>query len=194
MGNKTHPEFAERLIKLRKDAHLSQRKLANLLGISPSNLFYYESGSRLPGADMALKIAQVFGITVEELLGTENSDVDTEKTKTVEDMDKLFGKRAAASAQDFLDGTSALLAGGTLSAEDQLDFISVMRKILIDAEIRAKQKYTPNRFRTPEWVEHTEAARAEADSIIASIDEEMTIRSSQDQESSFDEGGGPDET
>lgn len=143
---------------------------------------------------MALKIAQVFGITVEELLGTENSDVDTEKTKTVEDMDKLFGKRAAASAQDFLDGTSALLAGGTLSAEDQLDFISVMRKILIDAEIRAKQKYTPNRFRTPEWVEHTEAARAEADSIIASIDEEMTIRSSQDQESSFDEGGGPDET
>ena len=111
-------------------------------------------------------MAQVFGLSVEELLGMENPDVEMKKAQAIDDMGRLFGQQAADSAQAYLDGTNALLAGGELSYEAQLDFISIMRKVLLDAEIRAKQKYTPTRFRTPEWKSKTDDMRQAADSVL----------------------------
>ncbi len=176
MEDKPYQDFAERLVKLRKQAGLTRKELAELVGTAPSTLFYYESGSRMPGADTAFKIAQIFGITVEDLLGVPDAAPLMEKGSAVEDISRLYGNQAAASAQAYLDGTSALLAGGTLSTEEQLDFISVMRKVLIDAEIRAKEKYTPNRFRTPVWQKNTEEIRSSADDLIRSVDQQMQER------------------
>lgn len=70
-------------------------------------------------------MAQVFGLSVEELLGMENPDVEMKKAQAIDDMGRLFGQQAADSAQAYLDGTNALLAGGELSYEAQLDFISL---------------------------------------------------------------------
>lgn len=175
--NAPYMEFAQRLVGLRTKADMTRKDLADITGISASTLFYYENGSRIPGADTAYKIARVFGITIEELLGVANPAADMEKANAIEDMGRLYGKHAAESAQAYLDGTNALLAGGALSEEEQQDFISVMRKILVDAEIRSKQKYTPIRFRTPTWRERTVSLRTQADSIIQSVDEEMRGRS-----------------
>lgn len=173
-----YAQFGERLIQLRKERHMTRQQLGVLCGVAPSTIVNYERGTRIPYADTALKMANAFEMTVEELLGVDNPDAEMEKAKAIDDMGRLFGKRSADSAQAYLDGTNALLAGGTLSTEDQLDFISVMRKVLVDAEIRAKQKYTPNRFRTPEWEKRTEGIRAEADEIIGSVDDEMYARAS----------------
>lgn len=174
--NAPYMEFGERLIGLRKEYGMTRLQLGELCGVAPSTIVNYEKGLRIPYADTALKMARTFDMTVEELLGVENPEAEMEKAKTIDDMGRLFGKRSAESAQAYLDGTNALLAGGTLSAEDQLDFISVMRKVLVDAEIRAKQKFTPNKFRTPEWRNKTKAMRSEADALIDSVDAEMYVR------------------
>ncbi len=173
-----YAEFGERLIELRKRNGMTRQHLGDICGVAPSTIVNYEKGIRIPYADTALKMAQTFGMTVEELLGVENPDAEMEKARAIDEMGRLFGKRSADSAQAYLDGTNALLAGGTLSAEDQLDFISVMRKVLVDAEIRAKQKFTPNKFRTPEWESRTADIRSEADVIIDSVDREMYGRAS----------------
>ena len=147
---KTTPyaDFGKRLTKLREEKGMTKQELAGLCGIAPSTEANYESGLRIPQADTAVLMAQVFEISVEELLGVDDPEVEFEKARAIDDMGRLFG-------------------------DDQLDFISVMRKVLIDAELRAKKKYTNVRFRTPEWEKRTEQTQAEVDNVIYSVDAEM---------------------
>ena len=174
--NAPYREFGERLYKLRSNAHLTRKQLAEQLGISDRSIINYETGERIPYGDTCARMAEVFNITTDELLGLENPEAEMAKAKAIDDMGRIFGKSAASSAQQYLDGTNALLAGGTLSAEDQLDFISVMRKVLADAEIRAKEKFTPNKFRTPEWKERTADMKEQVKEVIQDADAEIEGR------------------
>ena len=59
------------IIKYFRDLkHLSQAKLAEQIGVSQRNVSYYESGDHIPPADVLKKLAIIFGITVDELVGT----------------------------------------------------------------------------------------------------------------------------
>ena len=165
--NVPYAEFGKKLTALRKKNQFSRQQLGDLCGVAASTIVNYERGTRIPYADTALRMAQIFGMTVEELLSLENPELEMGKAKAVDDMGRLYGKRSA-------DCTNALLAGGTLSVEDQLDFISVMRKVLVDAEFRAKQRHTPNKFRTPEWHERNAAMRAEVERIMSDADSEAS--------------------
>lgn len=54
----------------REFKHLSQAKLAAQIGVSQRNVSYYESGDHIPPADVLKKLASIFGISVDELVGT----------------------------------------------------------------------------------------------------------------------------
>lgn len=56
---------AAKLIALRGDK--SRKEVAQVLGISVSTLQMYENGERMPRDDIKLKIADYFGLTVEEI-------------------------------------------------------------------------------------------------------------------------------
>lgn len=64
----------------REVKHLSQAKLAKQIGVSQRNVSYYENGEHIPPADILKKLASIFGITVDELVGTKkmNSNGDCE--------------------------------------------------------------------------------------------------------------------
>ena len=177
-----YKEFAERLTKLRAEAGLTRAELGEKIGVAGRSIINYENGERIPYGDTCAKMAQVFGITVDELLGVENPELEMSKAKAIDEMGRIFGSTSARSAQTYIDGTNAILAGGTLSAQDQLDFIDVMRKVLADAEVRARQKYTPKKFRTPEWEKKIAGERASADSIIEDADNSMNARMDPDDE------------
>lgn len=49
---------------------LSQAKLAEQIGVSQRNVSYYETGDHIPPADVLKKLASIFGITIDELVGT----------------------------------------------------------------------------------------------------------------------------
>lgn len=64
--------LAERLKLLRKEKNISQRVLANLLGISNSALAMYETGAREPDYATLQKIANYYEETIDYLVGNTN--------------------------------------------------------------------------------------------------------------------------
>ena len=61
--------YGEALKYHREQANLSQRQLAKEIGISQGNISRWESGEILPNIDFCVKLADFYGITVDELIG-----------------------------------------------------------------------------------------------------------------------------
>jgi transcriptional regulator with XRE-family HTH domain len=69
--NKPAPAFGGRLAALRKAHGLTQPKMAEMLGISPAMLAYYERKATNPTAEFIRKAAAVLNVSVDQLLGHE---------------------------------------------------------------------------------------------------------------------------
>ena len=69
MAKGPHCDFGERLAGFRTAAELTQRELADRLGVTRRQIAYYESGSgRPPGALLGL-LADLFRVSTDVLLG-----------------------------------------------------------------------------------------------------------------------------
>ena len=68
-------EFSNILSELRHSRGLSQRKVANDLGVSQALLSHYENGLREPRLDLVAKMCDYYGVTADYILGrTEKPD------------------------------------------------------------------------------------------------------------------------
>ena len=65
--------FAENLVALRKVHAMSQEELAERIGVSRQTLSKYETGESLPDIEKCKARADVFGITVDDLICYEKS-------------------------------------------------------------------------------------------------------------------------
>ena len=63
------PMFGQRLIHFRQKAGMTQYELAEALDISRDLVGHYERRSQNPNLDFVIKVAELFEITVDELLG-----------------------------------------------------------------------------------------------------------------------------
>lgn len=63
-------EFAHRLRVLRIDRRLSREELAAKAGLNKSTIDSWEAGRNCPQLDKALEVADVLGVTLNELVGT----------------------------------------------------------------------------------------------------------------------------
>ena len=61
--------FQERLIEQRKLNKLTQRQIAEKLGIAQSSYIRYENGSAEPTLETLVKLADLFDVPVDYLLG-----------------------------------------------------------------------------------------------------------------------------
>ena len=61
--------YGEALKYQRERANLSQGKLAKEIGTSQGNISRWEKGEVLPNIDFCVKLAEFYGITVDELIG-----------------------------------------------------------------------------------------------------------------------------
>lgn len=62
-------DFGIRLKKLRKSAKMTQAQLAKHLGVKSSAISAYETGARHPSYSVLLKIAYLFHVSTDFLLG-----------------------------------------------------------------------------------------------------------------------------
>lgn len=70
--------FAERLKELRKSKpHLTQQKMADILGVAKTTYASYEQGKRTPDTDLQNAIADYFGVTLDYLHGRSDSKEET---------------------------------------------------------------------------------------------------------------------
>ena len=66
--------FNDNLNKYRKQQGLSQEELAYQLGVSRQSVSKWESGQSVPELERLIEIADLFGITLDELAGHQNSN------------------------------------------------------------------------------------------------------------------------
>lgn len=62
-------EVGKRIQKLRIQNNMTQDKLSKKLGIDRTTLAHYEMGKRTPGIDILWEIADIFGVSIDELIG-----------------------------------------------------------------------------------------------------------------------------
>lgn len=70
-------EFGERLRSLRLQNNLSQKQLAAQIGVQNSIISFYEMGDRAPSLGNIIKLASVFHVSADYLVGLDkNESVD----------------------------------------------------------------------------------------------------------------------
>lgn len=61
--------YGKRLKKLRESRGITHQELADLLGVSYAQIYRYEANKTDPSTDVLVKLGQLFGVSVEYLLG-----------------------------------------------------------------------------------------------------------------------------
>jgi transcriptional regulator with XRE-family HTH domain len=90
------PTFGEKLVSLRKQKNLSQKELAEIIGVTATRLNYWEKDKRKPGLEWVKKLTDALGIPTVDLM-----DWDTElnpdgrlakEVRLIEEIQLLWGK------------------------------------------------------------------------------------------------------
>ncbi len=61
--------YYERLKDMREDRDLSQKEIADILGILQSDYSKYELGKHMMGIDKYMKLAQFYNVSIDFLVG-----------------------------------------------------------------------------------------------------------------------------
>ncbi len=67
-------EFGTRLRQLRKERNLTQKQLAAQIRVQNSIILFYENGDRLPSPETIKKLAAVFHVSADYLMGIEKKE------------------------------------------------------------------------------------------------------------------------
>ncbi len=82
--------FGQTLRNLRTSAGMTQAELAKQLNITKSVVSYYELQERIPSPEILIKLATIFHVTSDYLLGIEHKRVIDVSGLTDEDMQFLM--------------------------------------------------------------------------------------------------------
>lgn len=137
--------FANRLRKLRNEEILTQRELAELMNLSGATIAMYETGKRSPDRETIIRLAKMFQVSVDYLLGV--TDIrncsDTPKSylsgEVVEEMNELIHDlmkiRKATTAELFL--TCDCGEGQELTAQEEMKFTDKLHEVQrLDGKIK----------------------------------------------------------
>lgn len=89
--------LGERLFTLRKEAELTQKKLADILGVTEKAVSRWENGGAKPGRQTLKKLAALFDVPMEELLSLKGLLSEKKITKIVLTGGPCAGKTTALS-------------------------------------------------------------------------------------------------
>ena len=90
MDNK---KFAETIVRLRKEKGLTQSEVAERLSVSPQAVSKWENGDSLPDISLLLPLAELYGVTLDYLMGREPEPVVTyEEAAEPVDLSGIFIK------------------------------------------------------------------------------------------------------
>lgn len=135
--------FGDKVRKLRGENKLTQSDLASKLGVSTRTIYNYEKGKLFPKDIKVIKgLAEIFNVTTDYLM----KEIDV-KIMSEEESDFLnsakdnFGYKGKKEAEQLIEKTAAIFAGGTLSEQDQDKFFESITKLYFDAKKKARDKY-----------------------------------------------------
>lgn len=65
--------IGNRIKTLRTQSHITQRELAEKIGLTPKMISFYEKSERIPPADIIIKFVEIFNVSADYLLGLSSS-------------------------------------------------------------------------------------------------------------------------
>ena len=77
-------ELGNRILELRKQRKLSQTDLGKLIDIHKNVVGQYERGVVMPSIDVVIRIADVFGVSIDYLVGLTSAKIDKELLSKLE--------------------------------------------------------------------------------------------------------------
>ena len=96
MVQNDNQKFGEFLMQLRKERNLTQRELGERLFVSDKTVSKWERGLSMPSVSLLIPIADLFDVTVSELLKGERINNDL----TIEEVEKLVTSSMDLSAEE----------------------------------------------------------------------------------------------
>jgi transcriptional regulator with XRE-family HTH domain len=118
--------LSNNLKKLREVKKLTQKNLSEMLGVGISTVSGWESGYRHPDVEILVKIADLFDVSVDSLLGrTDFSvkvDIESERIKYLSDVEKL--------RDEVLQTFNKALTDGLLTEEQARMGLTLIQKSL----------------------------------------------------------------
>lgn len=111
-----------RIAHLREQRGWTQEQLSAFLGISRAALSHYEKNRREPDTETLTKVADIFGVSVDYLLGR------TQQPKTTLDDDvRRFVDHLELSDSELLEKFALTIDGRKLTPEEAKRFIAFIR-------------------------------------------------------------------
>ena len=107
--------YGERIKAYRRGRNLSQQALGELLGVTSVAVSKWERGQSQPDIPTLNRLADIFGVTLDELCGHETAPKDADPNMAV--MARAFGRLSAEEQEKFLAVGRALF-GHAFHGED----------------------------------------------------------------------------
>lgn len=91
-----NPNISDNIKSLRNAKKLTQSELAERVGVTNATISAYEVGTRMPSFDVLIKLAQVFRVSTDNLLGVSNkfvldvSQLSAHQRNTVQEIISLY--------------------------------------------------------------------------------------------------------
>lgn len=124
-------KLGKKLRQLRLERRLSQQEVANFVGIHFATLARYESGERLPDVNMLKKLADFFGVTMDDLMDDEIWDITANPEDILPDSIKAWlrmtGNEFSPEEQEML-------------VEDLTDYFRMKRERIIKNRRKKENK------------------------------------------------------
>ena len=109
--NKTTEIFISRLDQARKEKGLTQRELANRVGVTEVSMSRYVNGARVPKGPIVVNIAKALGVSVDYLVGTSSvkkrqTNADRIRNMSDEELVELITGSLNFDCADYCDSFS----------------------------------------------------------------------------------------
>lgn len=113
--------LGNRIRNLREDNDLTQKDLSVMIGLTPKMISFYENNQRTPPIDVLVKLAKIFNVTVDYLIGSPTSTSISELSIKELNLLKYFRSVASGSQQEQKLGpiTKYFPNAAILSSEEQ---------------------------------------------------------------------------
>lgn len=96
--------FPDRLARLRKDKGLTQKELAEIVGLNQAQVHRYEKGAAEPSMSALKRLALALGVTTDELVFEDDERGPDDELRLQFEAVSKFGPDEKKTAKEVLDG------------------------------------------------------------------------------------------
>lgn len=130
-------ELKEKILRLRVMKGMTQIELGKAVGVTSKSIQNYENGLRTPKKEIVVKLAEVLGVELSDLLSDED--------EFLIEVHEKHGSKGKAAAEKLIHNANALFAGGDISEEDKALVLEAIQESYFQAKL-VNKKYTPKKY------------------------------------------------